>query len=162
MGVWKAIWYIRMKMGTHYQAKKSAQKVLEEHGMKQKSATSRPQSAQGDWGVCKLSEEDWKVGVGSGVWNQIEEPLSRQRSTNGNWEVLSQQRSAKQGEVRSMEWYIGVIIQTVEHRWELRSSHPRLRSAEWNTGVPIKSEGIEKWLSQWRSAERGGIDCGIK
>jgi len=52
-----------MKKGTSYQGKEEHQMgsaVLQEHGMKKKSAKSMLQSADGDWGMSKLAEECWK------------------------------------------------------------------------------------------------------
>jgi len=144
--------------------KRSAQKVLKECRMKKKSAISGLESANRDWGGPKRVEEH-RNGRGSGVQNGIVERQSRQRTTNGEWEVLSRYRRAEQGEVwgiRSAACNIESTIQTQERQWELRRSHSRQRSAESNTVVPIKTEGIQECLSQRRSAERGGINCRMK
>jgi len=67
--------------------KRSAPKMLEENRMKMKCAKSRLQIADGDWTTPKV----WG---GSGVLNEIEGCQSRQKSTNVDWGVLSQQRNA--------------------------------------------------------------------
>jgi hypothetical protein len=58
------------------------------------------------------------------VRNEIEESQSRQRSTDGIEECLSQRRSAEKG------WGKECGMHYRSAGWELRSSHPGLRSAD--------------------------------
>jgi len=59
-------------------------------------------------------------------------------------------------------WESRVALPAEEYSWELLCTHPRLRSSEWNRGLPIRLEGIKEELSQRRSTERGWIDCRMK
>jgi len=45
-------------------------------------------------------------------------------------------------------------------QWELRHSHPRLRSTNWNWGAPIQTEGIAECPLLRRSANVGRLNCG--
>jgi hypothetical protein len=74
-----------------------------------------------------------------------------------------------EGGVWCEEWNIEAIIPTKECQWECRNSHPSFRSAElavwcvvWIRGAALQPEGIQDSQSQQKSAERNGIDWGMK
>jgi len=124
-----------MKKGTSYQGKEERQlgsAVLQERGMKKKSATSMLRSANRDWGASKLAEERRKGGVWSAEWNNGA-PIQAEEHRWGLRSALSAEERRKRG------------------GW--------VRSAEYNIGAPA---GIEEHPSQAEERGHGGIERGLK
>jgi len=100
------------QMGSVVWKRRVPQKVLEKRGMKKKSVKFKLRSAEREgvkeYGMKLWSAErggfrsgEWKWGApkqeGVGVRNEIKESQSRQRSTDGIEECLSQRTSAEKG-----------------------------------------------------------------
>lgn len=85
----------------------------------------------------------------------------RQRKTKGDSRAPILVEDSQNGEEMSVEFNIGVTTQTEVPRWELKSSHPELKSPEWVEysvecirRATMQTNQITQYLSWRRSAER--------
>jgi hypothetical protein len=108
--------------------------VLQERGMRKKSAKSILQSANGDWEGSKLSEkrQKWGGGVSSAEWNKAA-PI----------------------QVEELQWGLK-SAPPAEERWK---EGGWVRSVECNIGVPV---GIKELPSQAEEHGNGRLERGMK
>jgi len=127
--------------------KRSAPKVLQEHGMKKKTARSMLWSADGDWRASKLAEERRKGGEG-------QECGMKSRSAHPGRRAPNPGRGALMG---------------------IEECSPRRGAPKWGTvrkecGIQYRSDntdwgvlvGIEEPLSHAEEHGNGGIERGMK
>ena len=103
-----------------------------------------------------------KAGLGSRAWNEIEEHESRQTSTNGDWQALSQRRSADTGVgVTSAEF----SIRTDNPDWGAQLGLGKLACLSVEGGTELiqrrmKQRSTDPDRGLWSACPSGGVRKG--